>query len=273
MSPACADPSCISESIQSLILPWCWRATGPKSCSCEFPRLSLSVPQDPGHAEPLHGLRLAGKGRWADMLPVGPCGHRPPTPCSCPHCAPPALACSEAASGPAASQCSIPVSEQGQRTEQVPPVPHQPLQHHRLRPLCAQALPAGGSAWTSSAQRLGRGSMGIPGRSGAQPAPAGAGEQLPNHKSLGDAEAVPLLWALQQLCCPPAWWWVGVRGCARCSAMVQVRGLWGREGGTNKTRAAGQQAGQGLAADEVEEHVGRAAGSVIFWDFQKRLEE
>lgn len=251
MSPACADPSCISESIQSLILPWRWRATGPKSCSCEFPRLSLSVPQDPDRAEPLHGLRLAGKGRWADMLPVGPCRHRPPTPCSCPHCAPPALACSEAASGPAASQRSSPVPEQGQRTEQVPLVSHQPL--HRLRPLCAQALPAGGSAWTSSAQRLGRGSMGIPSRSGAQPAPAGAGEQLPNHKSLGHAEAVPLLWALQQLRCPPAWWWVGVRGCARCSAMVQVRGLWGREGaqchkpGYSLERGHKRAAGSGAA--------------------------
>lgn len=43
--------------------------------------------------------------------------------------------------------------------------------------------------------------------------------------------------------------------------------------GTNLLRAAGQWAGQGLAADKVEAHVGRAASFVIFWDFQKRLEE
>lgn len=43
--------------------------------------------------------------------------------------------------------------------------------------------------------------------------------------------------------------------------------------GTNEPRAVGQLAGQGLSAHEVEAHVGKAVSSVIFWDFQKRLEE
>lgn len=43
--------------------------------------------------------------------------------------------------------------------------------------------------------------------------------------------------------------------------------------GTNEPRAVGQLAGPGLSAHKVDAHVGKAVSSVIFWDFQKRLEE
>ena len=55
-SRAGAGPSCISESIRGLILPWCCGAAGPKSPSPGFPRLSPSVPQAAEGAEPLLGL-------------------------------------------------------------------------------------------------------------------------------------------------------------------------------------------------------------------------